>query len=131
MWLPDSLRVRQTVGAATDESARHIRWCRCELLHDRDERRKDAERLVEQACAHQTESERRYKALARTVAMLAEGEGDPSDDDALIRELRAAKRQIATAQDAVRQAMQFARSHKDAWRRLSEIIHETRNIAQI
>jgi DNA invertase Pin-like site-specific DNA recombinase len=101
------------------------------LLHDRDERRKDTERLINQARTHLADSERKFKALARTVAKLAEGAEDPSDDDALIRELHAAKRQIATAHEAVSEAERFARSHEDAWRRLSAIIHETRNIGQV
>ena len=102
-----------------------------DLLHNRDERRKEAELLIEQARARLSESERKYKSLARTVSRLAEGTGDPSDDDALITELKAAKRQVATAEGAVREAERFAHSHEDAWQRLSGIIHETRNIGQV
>jgi DNA invertase Pin-like site-specific DNA recombinase len=101
------------------------------LLHDRDERRKDAERMIADARERVAECERTYRAMSRAVAKMAGAGAEPSEDDPLMRELVAAKRQIATANRDLTEAERFARSHEDSWQRLSAIIHETRNIGQI
>lgn len=101
------------------------------LPHDRDERRKDSERMIVDARARVASCKLKYKALTRTVAKMA-GEGaEPSEDDPLMRELIAAKRQIVTANRDLTEAERFARSQHYAWKRLSAMIHETRNIGQV
>lgn len=112
---------------ASEEFATHVR----QVLLDRDERRKDAQRHVDVANATVAEREQKFRTLARAVSRLAEQGLEVSEDDALMRELTAAKRQIIAAKSDLSEAERFAASVEDAWAKLSAIINETKNIARV
>ena len=133
VWSIDAAEIEDKVKdlivreRASEEFATHVR----QVLLDRDERRKDAQRHVDDAKATVAVREQKFRALARTASRLAEQGLEVSEDDALMRELAAAKRQIQAAKSDLSEAERFAASVEDAWAKLEAIIHETKNIAQV
>jgi DNA invertase Pin-like site-specific DNA recombinase len=112
---------------ASEEFATYVR----QVLLDRDERRKDAQRRANDARATVAACEQKSRALARTVSRLAEEGLEVSEDDALFRELTAAKRKELAAKLDLTEAERFVASVEDAWAKLATIINETKNIAQV
>jgi len=98
------------------------------VLEERDAFRKSAADAVQVSREALAKAQGSYERLSRLVAQVA---GDEAPyDDALVRQLKAARQAVRAATDALVDAERFAQSREDACRRLCGIIHETRNIAK-
>jgi hypothetical protein len=99
------------------------------LILERDNFRENASEAVARAKQDVEQREIALRRLARMAAAAADGVEDDANDDALVEQLKSAKHSVKAAKSAVVAAEVFARSAENAWERLSDIIHETRNIA--
>jgi hypothetical protein len=98
-----------------------------QAILERDEFRKQADEAVASAREEVERLERQNSKLARTLAVLTADEN--FDSKAFEKEARAVQQQLTAARTELKDAEKFARSHEDAWDRLSTIISETRNLA--
>lgn len=101
-----------------------------EILSQRDTARAHADDALHAAREKQKMAESKYKALARTASKLAAEGLELSDDDAFMIEIRASSRARKAAERELADAEAFTYSTENALARLTNAIHETRNIAE-